>query len=347
MPLYAQVNVTIDIAGKSKKISPFLYGRNNSFSSTNPNWTLSSEEFTRIKEANGVKNVKGSWDNSQNKEYLFTRVNQWLVKYFGVDHTIRLGLTELGFNNQNASVTAVTYASILGEFMKHEVELCTPWSWEHGMWETLHLFTRYSKSNLLQSTSSNETLVSVYPSINAARDSLSLILVNRSPDTHQNVTIDLSKFTTTTNKVNRFIIKNLPASETFFSESRNALTTSESTMTNRLLEVRLEPMSVSAVAFQGNVEGSVWAKDKYITNQIELFPNPVIISNKIYVRSHHSKEDQAELIDLNGRVRSSLHDVTHGSIQLPDGLSTGIYMLRIYVNGSVVHRRIVIQTPVD
>jgi len=36
--------------------------------------------------ANGVKTINGGWDNSQNKEYILQRVNEWLVQYFGENH---------------------------------------------------------------------------------------------------------------------------------------------------------------------------------------------------------------------------------------------------------------------
>ena len=47
----AQVAVLIDAEAAQKKISPYIYGRNNSLSSTNPNWTLPQEDLTRIKDA--------------------------------------------------------------------------------------------------------------------------------------------------------------------------------------------------------------------------------------------------------------------------------------------------------
>jgi hypothetical protein len=43
--LSAQIAVEVDAGAESKAISPYLYGRNNSFSSTDPNGTLKDEDF--------------------------------------------------------------------------------------------------------------------------------------------------------------------------------------------------------------------------------------------------------------------------------------------------------------
>ena len=40
--------------------------------------------------ANGVKTINGGWDNSLKKEYIFKRINDWLMEYFGENHGITL-----------------------------------------------------------------------------------------------------------------------------------------------------------------------------------------------------------------------------------------------------------------
>jgi hypothetical protein len=62
-------------------------------------------------EANGVKNVSGSWDNSQNKEYIFERCKDWLEQYIGPAHGVTFALTESGISNINTSTNAIWYAS--------------------------------------------------------------------------------------------------------------------------------------------------------------------------------------------------------------------------------------------
>ncbi|MBK6284829.1 MAG: glycoside hydrolase family 44, partial [Draconibacterium sp.] len=100
-------------------------------------------------EANGVKTVTGGWDNNQNKEYILGRCSDWLVKYKGAEHGVKFGVTETGLNTNDANVQASWYASTMGVFMKNGVEIFTPWSWSPGMWETVHLFSRFSQSILL------------------------------------------------------------------------------------------------------------------------------------------------------------------------------------------------------
>ena len=121
--------------------------------------------------ANGVKTVNGSWDNSIKSEYIFVRCNEWLNKYMGEDHGVTFAVSEYAVKNINTNVTAVTYASHLGEFANNGVEFFTPWDWNVGMWEVIHLFSRYSKEFSIKSNSSDEELVSAYTSINSTNDS--------------------------------------------------------------------------------------------------------------------------------------------------------------------------------
>ena len=62
----AQVTIKIDPTKDVKPISPYLYGRNNSFASTNPNETLSNEDLTRLREA-GVQFFRESTGNNSTK----------------------------------------------------------------------------------------------------------------------------------------------------------------------------------------------------------------------------------------------------------------------------------------
>lgn len=290
-------------------------------------------------EANGVKNVNGSWDNSQNKEYIFTRINQWLATYFGSGHNIKLGVTELGFNNQNANTTAVTYASMLGEFMNHEVEIFTPWSWENGMWEILHLFTKYNQSYAIQSTSSNETLASAYSSMNATKDSLTIVLVNRSINAPQQVAVDISGFIPSSNKATRNALYNLPNTETFISDTKNALHTNEVSITNHSLNLSLEPLSVSSISLAGRLDGAVPIRNDYLDQQVSIYPNPT--TGSLQLDLHDQKLQEMDLIDLGGKVIQSFF-IKNSDIQLPAGLMPGVYILRMKLNAGVVNKRLLL-----
>ncbi|SHM61474.1 glycoside hydrolase family 44 protein [Fibrobacter sp. UWB7] len=171
--------------------------------------------------ANGIKMVNGGWDNDNQKEYIFKRINDWLEKYFGKDHGITLGITETDLNDSDPMVTALIYASFLGTMQDNGVEIFTPWTWGDGMYETVHLFSRYGHPNRVQSTSSNDSLVSAYSSISNKGDSLTVIFVNRTEKDAQNVNLNLANFASD-GTVKTLTLQNLKG-ETFVSHTSNAL----------------------------------------------------------------------------------------------------------------------------
>jgi hypothetical protein len=139
--------------------------------------------------SNGIKTSKGGWDNSLTKQYIFKRIDGWLTEHFGADHGITMGVSEWGtMSGSNPSLESVIYASHLGTFANHGVELFSPWNWSIGMWETLHLFARNAKEYSVSSTSSLENTVSAYTSVNEAADSMTVIIVNRDMSASRNVT---------------------------------------------------------------------------------------------------------------------------------------------------------------
>jgi hypothetical protein len=171
--------------------------------------------------ANGIKMVNGGWDNDNQKEYIFKRINDWLEKYFGKDHGITLGITETDLNDSDPMVTALIYASFLGTMQDNGVEIFTPWTWGDGMYETVHLFSRYGHPNRVQSTSSNDSLVSAYSSISNKGDSLTVIFVNRAEKDAQEVQLKLANFDADL-KFKTLTLQNLKG-ETFVSHTNNAL----------------------------------------------------------------------------------------------------------------------------
>ena len=171
--------------------------------------------------ANGIKMVGGNWDNKITKEYIFVRINQWLEKYFGKDHGITFGITETSIIDNDPMVTALIYASFLGTMQDNGVEIFTPWTWGDGMYETVHLFSRYGHPNRVQSTSSNDSLVSAYSSISNKGDSLTVIFVNRTEKDAQDIDLNLANFASD-GTVKTLTLQNLQG-ETFVSHTSNAL----------------------------------------------------------------------------------------------------------------------------
>lgn len=201
--------------------------------------------------ANGVKSMLGGWDNAQTKEYIFGRINDWLIQYFGANHGIKLGVSEMDVNSSTPSVVSTWYASTMGEFMKNEVELFSPWSWKTGMWETLHLFARYNQALSVQGTSTDEENVSAYPSVNATKTTMTVVLVNRSTSATKSTTLNFLNFTVQSTSADALRLSSLPSSETFVSHAQNGLQHNTVTFANNTATISLPPLSVTSVTVQG------------------------------------------------------------------------------------------------
>ena len=172
--------------------------------------------------ANGIKMVNGGWDNDNQKEYIFKRINDWLNKYFGKNHGITLGITETSLiDEDDPMVTALTYASFIGTMQDNGVEIFTPWTWGDGMYETLHLFSRYGHANRIESASTNDSLVSAYSSITNKGDSLTIIFVNRAEKDAQDIQLQLKNFDASL-KFKTLTLAGITG-ETFVSHTNNAL----------------------------------------------------------------------------------------------------------------------------
>lgn len=207
--------------------------------------------------ANGIKMVNGGWDNDNQKEYIFKRINDWLEKYFGKDHGITLGITETDLNDSDPMVTALIYASFLGTMQDNGVEIFTPWTWGDGMYETVHLFSRYGHPNRVQSTSSNDSLVSAYSSLSNKGDSLTVIFVNRAEKVDQDIQLQLNNFDAST-KFKTLTLAGITG-ETFVSHTNNALkedaagasiqggTTSATNATANKFTLKLPAKSITAM----------------------------------------------------------------------------------------------------
>jgi hypothetical protein len=204
-------------------------------------------------EANGVHVVNGGWDNSIQVENIFGRCQKWLDQYMGPNNGVTFAVSETATQLQNdPNALAVWYASMLGEFMNHGVEYFSPWNWDPGMWETLHLFSRYNKTNSVLATSSDEQNVSAYTTVNNTNDSVTIALVNRSQSQSKTVVINFSDFLPANQAVQTLTLSNLPAgTETFVSHSTNALQQASISPQNNTLQVTLAPMSITSLLVTG------------------------------------------------------------------------------------------------
>lgn len=285
-------------------------------------------------EANGVKTVNGGWDNGINKEYILGRCSDWLKKYKGENHGVTFGVTETGLsdNMKDANVHASWYASTLGEFMKYGVEVFTPWSWKPGMWETVHLFSRYSQENFVDATSSQETSVSAYPTINESADSMTIFLVNRNLTATKEVQIDVRDFVIKNEPIYLYTLSKLPATETFNTHSNNALKKKQVEKPVYHISVQLEPLSVNALVLKA---ATTSIPEIHSGNfDLRVYPNPTVGKIEIEYFLVGKNAVNIELFNSNGQKLKVMptSQISSGLNQHEIDLSdyaTGIYWISV------------------
>ncbi|HEY6914672.1 MAG TPA: RICIN domain-containing protein, partial [Paludibacter sp.] len=99
----------------------------------------------------------------------------------------------------------------------------------------------------VSSTSSAENTVSAYSSVNQNADSLTVILVNRDMNASQTVTVNLSHFNVTNGNYKTLQLSSLPTTETFVSETQNALKTGTVAVASNSLTITVPALSTTAI----------------------------------------------------------------------------------------------------
>jgi len=283
-------------------------------------------------EANGVHTVTGGWDAGINKEYILGRCSDWLAQYLGSNHGVGLAVTESGLKAANANVQAVFYASTLGEFMKNGVEVYTPWTWNVGMWETLHLFSRYNQKYYVQASSQNETMVSAYPTVNNTGDSITVVLVNRSLTDKQTANLNFSGIKINPDTYGMYSISGLGATETFSTHYNNALKKSLVQATASALTVELAPLSVNSIVMKSIVTGTPPEIKKAEFNAL-AYPNPA--NDKVYLDFTLPERGKVNisLFSSSGQLLKTIANTTFDSgknriSQDTRELTSGIYFIK-------------------
>ncbi len=191
------------------------------------------------------------------RTYIFKRIAAWIEKYMGKDYKYTFGFTETDFiGDMDAMSRALAYASFMGTFIDHGVEIFTPWTWRDGMYEVVHLFSRYGHENRVQSTSSNDSLVSAYSSINNKGDSLTVIFVNRSQSAAQDINLSLSSFKAKDESAQTLTLSGITG-ETFVSHSQNALKKGTVQVASNKASLSLPAKSITAVLFTSSTPKAV------------------------------------------------------------------------------------------
>ena len=292
-------------------------------------------------QANGVYRLNGGWDTSINKEYIFKRATDWLTQYMGVNNGVTMGMSELGsLYSSDPNVIAVGYASLLGTFAKNNVEIFAPWEWDTGQWEVLHLFTHYAGSIAVNSTSSLDTLVSAYSSINAAKDTLSVILVNRDITNSQSVNISLANTTVPNKTVSCYQLSNLPTTETFISATQNALKQSSVILNNNSIALTLPKLSVTAIQIPLKSSSGINSVEEA---KFQLYPNPA--KNEVMVEtSGFSGLSKIAVCDMNGKTIKAIQAGNTGLTKIDlSELDTGIYIVNLNNNNKNYNQKLIVE----
>jgi len=243
------------------------------------------------------------------------------------------------YNEPN--VIAVCYASLLGTFAENNVEVFTPWDWYIGQWEVLHLFTHYTGTIAVGSTSSQNNSVSAYSSINAGKDTLSVVLVNRDVNNDLPSSVSVQNGTSTMRSVPFYRLNNLPVNkETFISKDNNALQKGNVDITNRnALNMVLPKLSVTVV--QIPLDGSV-GNGLIAEKNSRFYPNPA--KNQLMVETNGIEGDiWITITDMSGKTALSMPIDGGSGITSIDisSLAKGVYVVTI--NNLTHNKKLIIE----
>jgi hypothetical protein len=284
-------------------------------------------------EANGVHTLNGGWDTSISKEYVLGRCADWLTKYIGANHGVGLAITETGMASKDANVQALWYASTMGEFMKNGVTIFTPWSWDTGMWEALHLFSRYNQKNFVKATSQDELLVSAYPTTDVNNDSLSVVLINRSLTDKKLVNLNFTCYVVGLDAYPMYSLSKLGTTETFISHAKNALVKSTVLASLNQISVELAPMSVNTILLRALRVG-VKPDLKKNSLKASVYPNPANDLVQLDFSLPEKSRLKIDLFDAKGQlVKTMINSIFEAGNQQKEislnRISNGVYWLRI------------------
>lgn len=277
-------------------------------------------------QANGVKLINGGWDETQSKVYIFKRCQEWMKKYMGEDDIRAFGITETGIESNDPDINSVWYGSMMGEFMKHNLEFFIPWSWKTGMWETLHLFARYNKEYYLPSTSGIDSIVSVHTSISADKDSMSILLINRSIKDEIETEIQLKNYEVPDGEYRLSQLSDLPEEESFISHAINALKEKSVMVQNGKATITLPPLSTSTLQLCKTEQTELHEQKNPI---LRVYPTYAV--SCLYVEGLNEKAT-IQLISTDGKVVLKKEtQQTNEKIDISN-LPSGYYLCAVTMN---------------
>jgi hypothetical protein len=280
--------------------------------------------------ANGVKTITGGWNNSLTKEYIFQRINDWLAIYYGSNHGITTSISEWGPSTSgNPNVNSVVYGSALGTFANNGVELFSPWNWDIGMWETLHLYSRYGNKYSVSSTSTLENTVSAYTTVNGTSDSMTVIIVNRDMSLSHSVTVNLSGFSADNGSASTLQLASLPSTETFVSHTSNALKKNSVTVNSNSFSITVPALSTTAVLLKSSVITAI-VGPKANEFELKIFPNPAIDNLNFSLGSTQEPMEIMVMDQLGRKIQASIINDNSPSHTLDvSSFPAGLYFLSV------------------
>lgn len=286
--------------------------------------------------ANGLYTITGGWETAYKKEYIFQRINDWLDKHYGANHGIKLGLSEWSPGPNEPNLASVIYSTHLGTFANNGVEYFTPWNWFTGMWESLHLFSRYAKGYSVLSSSSLENTVSAYTTITENSDSTTVILVNRDTKASKDVVVNLEGLIINNGNFTTLQLASLPSTETFVSHTNNALKESTVAVNSNSFTIKLPALSTTAVLLKSAPTAVNGIKS--ISGELKLYPNPVSNELLIQLNSEVSEEVEITVYDQAGRTIHSIQKYHSGKLPISvdvSSISEGFYLLSVRSSSNI------------
>ena len=231
---------------------------------------------------------------------------------------------------------AVVYASFMGTFMDHGVEIFTPWVWREGMYEVVHLFSRYGKEFRVNSVSSLDSLVSAYTTLNGAGDSMTVILVNRAENTAQTVDLDVGGFEVENGEYKTLTLTGIEG-ETFVSHEQNALKSGTVAVQSKKASLSLPAKSITAVLLN-----TVKPKPISLPAKIAERGNLLVRDGTSwFVNNASGTVSRVDVYNMQGHRVTSLQNVARGTVRIPtESLSAGLYLVRVQERDNISVKKI-------